>query len=185
MLKHSLQKRFVPTNAAPDHPDHNATILTVSQTCQAESWKAHHKYECKAFNRLRPHILPNAVRVVMQLLHRRKAGSLPDDEWKSFLELQSHIEEFRSQRDKQADGLTRWKTIQVMSQAALSYSESRESLLFICTIVARVRSTSSLSKHAHHQLPARFFDPNPSSYNDSMTPFTGLIKLPHPNDPNA
>lgn len=79
----------------------------------------------------------------MQLLLRRRAGSLSDDEWNAFLTLQSHIEDFQSQQSKNDDNLTTWQTIQLMSQAALSYSGSQESLQFIQNMTARVRRTLS------------------------------------------
>ncbi|MCJ1469277.1 hypothetical protein MMC07_007910 [Pseudocyphellaria aurata] len=104
----------------------------------SQSWKSHHKYECQIFQNLHPKVLPNTVRLVVQLLLRRRARSLSDDEWNAFLTLQSHIEDFQSQQSKNEDNLTTWQTIQLMSQAALSYSGSHESLQLVQAITARV-----------------------------------------------
>ena len=98
----------------------------------------HHKHECRIFAKLYPSILPNTVRTVMQLLLRRKANTLPDTEWQAFLDLQSHIDDFRSSQVENEDGLTNWHTIQLMSQAASSYSGSKEPMSFIQTLTARI-----------------------------------------------
>lgn len=74
----------------------------------------------------------------MQLLLRRKAGSLEDAEWRDFLALQSHLDEFKVQKTKNPDGLTTWEVIELMSEAALSYSKSDEPLAFIQAMAARV-----------------------------------------------
>ena len=76
--------------------------------------------------------------MVMQLLLRRKANSLPDTEWQAFLALQSHVDDFRSSRVKNEDGLTTWHTIELMSQAASSYSGSREPMSLVQTLTGRI-----------------------------------------------
>ncbi|KAF6220177.1 hypothetical protein HO133_003308 [Letharia lupina] len=106
--------------------------------CQTQSWKKHHKYECKIFAKLYPNVLPNTVRIVMQLLLRLNAKSLPDPEWQAFLDLQSHVDEIRSSQIKNEDGLTTWHAIELMSQAASSYSGSQEPISFIQTLTARI-----------------------------------------------
>ena len=76
--------------------------------------------------------------MVMQLLLRRKAASLPDPEWQAFLDLQSHVDGFRSSQITNEDGFTPWHTIELMSQAASAYSGSNEPISFIRTLIARI-----------------------------------------------
>ena len=76
--------------------------------------------------------------MVMQLLLRRKANSFPDGEWQAFLDLQSHVDDFRSSQLKNEDDLTTWQTIELMSQAASSYSGSKEPISFVQTLTARI-----------------------------------------------
>lgn len=58
--------------------------------------------------------------------------------------LESHLDEFKAQKIKNPDGLSTWQVIELMSESALSYSRSDESLAFIQAMAARVRSSSSL-----------------------------------------
>ena len=111
----------------------------------------------------------------MQLLLRRKARSLPDPEWQAFLDLQSHVEDFRSSQRKNEDGLTTWHTIELMSQAASSYSASREPISFIQTLTARILINA-------HTLTTPSLDPlglclSPRSalMNHSCTPNTVIV----------
>lgn len=53
--------------------------------------------------------------------------------------LESHLDEFKAQKTKNPDGLTTWQVIELMSESALSYSRSDESLAFIQAMAARVR----------------------------------------------
>ena len=76
--------------------------------------------------------------MVMQLLLRHKAKSLLDPEWQAFLNLQSHVDDFRSSRMENEHGLTTWRTIELMSQAASSYSCCTEPVTFVQTLTARV-----------------------------------------------
>lgn len=96
----------------------------------------------------------------MQLLLRRKAKSLPDSEWQAFLDLQSHFEDFRSSRMENEDGLTTWHTIELMSQAASSYSGSKEPIWLTQTLTARILINT-------HTLTTSNLDP------------LGLYLLPH------
>ena len=89
---------------------------------------------------------------MIQLLLRRRAKSLPDEEWKAFLGLQSHVDDFRSSQMKNEDSLTTWRTIELMSQAASSYSGSKEPVSFIQTLTARVLINT-------HTLTSPYFDP--------------------------
>ena len=59
--------------------------------------------------------------------------------------LESHANGFRSQQEKNEDGLTMWQTIELMSQAAMSYSGTREQLQFVQEITSRV-SIKSINK---------------------------------------
>ena len=108
------------------------------QECQIRSWKNCHKYECKIYARLYPNVLPNTVRMVMQLLLRRKAKSILDAEWQTFLDLQPHLDDLHSSQTKNEQDLTAWQTIELMSQAAASYSGSKEPISFIQTLTARI-----------------------------------------------
>ena len=78
---------------------------------------------------------------MIQLLLRRQAKSLLTDEWEGFLGLKSHIDDFRASRTENAESLTTWQTIELMSQAALTYSGSKEPVELIHTLTARVRNT--------------------------------------------
>ena len=74
----------------------------------------------------------------MQLLLRRKANLLPDIEWQGFLELQSHIDDFKTQQTRNEENLTTWQTIELMSQSISSYSGSSVLLDAVQAMVARV-----------------------------------------------
>lgn len=80
--------------------------------------------------------------MVMQLLLRRKSNSLQDIEWQDFLDLQSHIDEFKAQQTRNEDNLTPWETIELMSQAISSYSGTYEPLDVVQAMVARVSKKS-------------------------------------------
>ena len=111
----------------------------------------------------------------MQLLLRRKAKSLPDTEWQTFLDLQSHVDDFRSSKMKNEDGLTTWRAIELMSQAASSYSGSEEPVPLIETLTARVLTNT-------HTLTTPTLDPlglclsqRSALLNHSCTPNTAVI----------
>ena len=111
----------------------------------------------------------------MQLLLRRKAQSLSDTEWQAFLDLQSHVDDFRSCQMRNEDGLTTWHTIELMSQAASSYSGSREPIPLIQTLTARILVNA-------HTLTTPTLDPlglclshNSALLNHSCTPNTTII----------
>ncbi|MCJ1449797.1 hypothetical protein MMC28_000125 [Mycoblastus sanguinarius] len=88
----------------------------------------------------------------MQLLLRRKAKSVPDSDWQGLLDLQSHLDGFHSSQTKNEEGLTTWQTIELMSQAASSYSGTRESMHIVQSITARVLVNT-------HTLTTPTFDP--------------------------
>ena len=54
------------------------------------------------------------------------------------MDLQSHTDDFKRQKEKNDDGLTTWQTIELMSQAAVSYSGTKEPLSLVQHITARV-----------------------------------------------
>lgn len=111
----------------------------------------------------------------MQLLLRRKAISLPDPEWRAFLDLQSHVEEFRSSQVKNEDGLTTWHTIELMSQAASSYSGSKEPVSFTQTLTARILiNTHTLTTSTLDPL-GLCLSPYSALLNHSCTPNTAII----------
>ena len=113
--------------------------------------------------------------MVMQLLLRRKADSLSDTEWQAFLDLQSHVDGFRSSQMTNEDGFTPWHTIELMSQAASSYSGSKEPISFIQTLIARILVNT-------HTLTTPTLDPlglylshQSALLNHSCTPNTAII----------
>lgn len=104
------------------------------QTCQREAWKHHHKLECKVFDILRPRVLPITVRIIVQILLRRRSGLWSDKDWTELLKLRHNIESFR-----QMSGITgTLEQIQLMARAAKEYTRSLEDLGFIETLFARV-----------------------------------------------
>ena len=135
----------------------------------------YHRYECKIFSKLYPNVLPNTVRMAMQLLLRQKAQSFPGTEWQAFLDLQSHVDDFRSSQTKNEDGLSTWHTIELMSQAASSYSSSEAPISFIQTLVARILINT-------HTLTTPTLDPlglylshHSALLNHSCSPNTAII----------
>lgn len=84
--------------------------------------------------------------MAIQLLLRRKAKSLPDNQWQEFVDLQSHIDDFKAQQTRNDENLTIWQTIELMSQAILSYSRMYEPLDTVQGIVARVSSSPSVHR---------------------------------------
>ncbi|KAL9100231.1 MAG: hypothetical protein Q9163_004370 [Psora crenata] len=74
----------------------------------------------------------------MRLLLGRQYRSLSEDDWTAFLNLQSHVDDFRTQQAKNEEGLTAWQTIELMSQAALTYSGGKESMTNVQAMLARV-----------------------------------------------
>lgn len=102
---------------------------------------------------------------MIQLLLRRQANTLLTNEWQDFLGLQSHIDDFRTSRTKNAEGLTTWQTIELMSQAALTYSGSKEPFELIQTLTARVRTFLCLKCIPTKQPPGPHQHSNPHNPN--------------------
>ncbi|KAL6720726.1 hypothetical protein ACLMJK_002651 [Lecanora helva] len=143
--------------------------------CQAQAWKGRHRFECKIFAKLYPNVLPNTVRMVIQLLLRRQAKALPDSEWEALLKLQSHIDDFRSSHSKNPEGLTTWQTIELMSNAASKYSGSKEPIPFIQTLTARILiNTLTLTTPTFDPL-GLCVSPLSSLLNHSCAPNTAVI----------
>ena len=113
--------------------------------------------------------------MVMQLLLRRKAQSILDPEWQTFLDLQSHVDGLRSSPVQNEDGLTAWHTIELMSRAASSYSGSTEPITFVQTLTARVLI------NAHTLTPPSLdplglcLSPRSALLNHSCAPNTAII----------
>ena len=113
--------------------------------------------------------------MAMQLLLRQKAKSLPGTEWQALLDLQSHVDDFQSSQVKNRDGFTTWHTIELVGQAASSYSGSREPMSLIHTLVARILVNA-------HTLTTPTLDPiglylshHSALLNHSCTPNTAII----------
>lgn len=111
----------------------------------------------------------------MQLLLRRKAKSLPDSEWQAFLDLQSHVEDFRSSQTRNEDGLTSWHTIELMSQAASSYSGSKEPILFTQTLTARILINTHTLTTSNLDPLGLYLSPHSALLNHSCVPNTAIL----------
>lgn len=77
--------------------------------------------------------------MVMQLLLRKQAGSLPATEWSNFLRLQSHLDDLRKIGPEEEDQFAKLKDILVMSHAAWKFSGVPETADFVESVTARVR----------------------------------------------
>ena len=122
--------------------------ISFFQRCQSSSWRHVHKLLCPIYKRLYPKLLPNTVRAILEILLRRSAKLLPDTEWQDFIALISHADDFRKQQEKNEDGLTTWQTIELMSQAAMLYSGTKEPLPFVQEITSKV-SIKTISRILH------------------------------------
>ena len=76
--------------------------------------------------------------MAMQLLLRKKAESLPDRDWESFLDLRAHTDDIRNDNSRDGQGSNRWQDLELMSQAAREYSETSESSDLVNSLIARV-----------------------------------------------
>ncbi|CAO1606283.1 SET and MYND domain-containing protein 3 [Xanthoria calcicola] len=108
-----------------------------SHSCQSRSWAGFHKYECKILGRLYPQVPPSLVRMVMQLLLRKKADALSDSEWNDFLRTVDHVDHLKKDSTKGGLSHDRWHDVQLMSQAAHRYSGTNESLILVQSMMAR------------------------------------------------
>ncbi|KAL9023382.1 MAG: hypothetical protein Q9180_008258, partial [Flavoplaca navasiana] len=106
-------------------------------SCQAKSWGVYHKYECKILGHLRPSIAPTLARMVMQLLLRKKAGSLSDSEWDEFMRTMDHVDDLQKDNAKGQLAQDRWHDVQLMSQGAHRYSGTQETLTIVQSMMAR------------------------------------------------
>ena len=115
------------------------------------------------------------MRLLLHLLLRRQNRSLSDSLWRSFSDLQSHIEDFKTQRITNEEGLTTWQTLELMSQAVLKYSGTRESLGNIQTMLARVMvNTHTLTTPTLDPL-GLCLEPQTASLNHSCTPNAHIV----------
>lgn len=80
--------------------------------------------------------------MVVQLLLRKKAGSLSDSEWGDFLRTVDHVDDLKKDSTKGGLAHDRWQDVHLMSQAAHRYSGTTESLVLVQSMVARVCSSS-------------------------------------------
>jgi len=90
-----------------------------------QSWKAHHKYECKRYEKLHPRILPTVARAAIRFIRLLKA-------YPGLSALQSHLDSFRK-----ANG-ERWENLCVMAKGVKEYSETSHDELTVQEIVGRV-----------------------------------------------
>lgn len=75
--------------------------------------------------------------MVMQLLVRRQNNAISATEWDTLLKLRHHVEDFKAQAEQ---GDETWGNLQLMARAAHEYSDSKEDLGLVETLVARVSS---------------------------------------------
>ncbi|KAK0511217.1 hypothetical protein JMJ35_006769 [Cladonia borealis] len=150
-------------------------VRYCSKTCQSSSWQHHHRHECKIFKKLYPNVLPNTVRILLQILQRRKSKSLPNTEWQALLNLQSHIDDFRSSSTKNADGLTTYQTIELMSQALQAYSTTEEEPLSLLQSLTATTLINALTLTTPHFDPLGLtLSPQIALLNHSCTPNTAI-----------
>lgn len=76
--------------------------------------------------------------MVMQLLLRRKADTLPEEDWQDFLNLQAHILDIKNDTTRDGKGSNKWQDVELMGQAATEYSEAADSLELVQSMIARV-----------------------------------------------
>ena len=115
------------------------------------------------------------MRLILRLLVRRQNRSLSDSDWKSFLNLQSHTEDFKAQKSTNEEGLTTWQTLELMSQAVLKYSGTRESLGTIQDMLARVMiNTHTLTTPTLDPL-GLCLEPQTALLNHSCTPNAHIV----------
>lgn len=76
--------------------------------------------------------------MVIQLLLWRKASSRPEQEVQDFLSLQTHIEDIKNDSTRIGKGSSKWQDVELMSQAALEYSQVTESPDVVQAMIARV-----------------------------------------------
>lgn len=100
------------------------TLKFCSKRCQSQAWKRSHKYECAVLSKAHtPEKLPNAVRATMQVIRMREGDAIPEEQWKAFLDLESHMDTIRSENGP------RMKQIEVLAMGAWSYSYKTASRL--------------------------------------------------------
>ncbi len=73
----------------------------------------------------------------MQLLLRKKAGSLSDSEWDEFMQTMDHVDDLRKDEAKGELAQDRWHDVQLMSQGAHRYSGTHETLTVVQSMMAR------------------------------------------------
>ncbi|KAF2831673.1 SET domain-containing protein [Ophiobolus disseminans] len=107
-----------------------------SKICQKEAWNRGHKHECKSLRSLTGRGLPKAVLACMELLTRRKHGLIPDDEWATLCELQTHIDDFKK------NGA--YENIELMAMGASQFSLTQNMFNkdFVAAMYARVLTNS-------------------------------------------
>ena len=87
--------------------------------------------------------------MVMQLLLRRKAGSLSDSEWDDFMRTMDHVDDLQKGNDKGELAQDRWHDIQLMSQGAHRYSGTQETLTVVQSMMARACTYLESQSEAH------------------------------------
>ncbi|KKY26210.1 putative set and mynd domain [Diplodia seriata] len=95
------------------------TVKYCGRTCQSQSWKRHHKFECPVLKTLGPERqLPHAVRAVIQALTMRKAGLISNEDWEGLQSLPDHLDELRQDAE--------WERHAVLAMGALKYSRAED-----------------------------------------------------------
>ncbi|EOD47967.1 putative set and mynd domain protein [Neofusicoccum parvum UCRNP2] len=146
------------------------TVKYCGRTCQSQSWKRHHKFECPVLKVLGPERqLPNAVRAVIQILTMRKNGLISDADWEALQGLPSHLDELRVDPD--------WERHAVLAMGALKYSKAED--MFSANIASGIYArilTNSLTLIGSALEPLGIsFDPLACSANHSCDPNAFVI----------
>ncbi|MCJ1306783.1 hypothetical protein MMC25_000426 [Agyrium rufum] len=115
-------------------------VRYCGKDCQTASWKKSHKYTCKIFKSLYPDVLPNTVRMALELLLRRKNLSIPDEDWGALMKLGHHLDDFRNAGAE--GGAETWQNVELMAKAAKEYSGTKESLEFVQMVICRIMTNT-------------------------------------------
>ncbi|KAJ4296189.1 hypothetical protein N0V90_006233 [Kalmusia sp. IMI 367209] len=107
-----------------------------SRVCQKEAWNRGHKHECKNLKSVADRELPKAVLGCMEILIRRKHGLIPDSVWQLLCQLESHIEDFKS------NGNYGGIELMALGTSQFSATQDRFSKDFVAAMYARILSNS-------------------------------------------
>ena len=111
----------------------------------------------------------------MRPLLCREKHEISDESWSRFLNLKSHLDDFKATRTKNEDDLTSWQTIQLMSQATSKYSGVQENIGSIQEMLSRVMINSHTLTTPTLDPLGLYLDPLTALLNHSCTPNACLV----------